>query len=174
MTYNPNIPVGLCEILENKEARVKRQRVWLDKYSLPLISFTINMPGRKKISSMSNTIFEQGISAITEICSSNSWPVLTRQIIHENTGQEAIFIVEPETVTQLKQAMMRIEHTHKLGRLMDLDVINIDGQIVSRNGLGIKKRQCLVCDEEAVICIRSRAHTVDDLLTKVEEMITHA
>ncbi|CSA56393.1 CitX protein [Vibrio cholerae] len=67
---------------------------------------------------------------------------------------------------------MKIEREHPLGRLMDLDVIDVDGHIISRQGAQLPRRRCLLCERDAVICARSRRHSVEALLAKIEEM-TH-
>lgn len=44
--------VSLAEILDAREAQVKRQRELLARYELPLVSFTLNIAGPVKNSAL--------------------------------------------------------------------------------------------------------------------------
>ena len=44
-------------------------------------------------------------------------------------------------------------------------------EALSRTEIGIKRRKCLVCDGDAKICGRSRAHTIYELQEKVYSII---
>ena len=54
--------------------------------------------------------------------------------------------------------MIELEDHHPLGRLWDLDVLAPEQGQLSRQDLGFPARQCLVCDEPAHACARSRRH----------------
>lgn len=165
--------VSLFDVLANKEARVKRQQGWLKSHSLPLASFSINMPGPVKMNEAAMHIFNEGIDAVIYACNGHGWRIVTRQIIHEKTGPEALFVIEAPSASMLKLAMMQIESSHPLGRLMDLDVLGADGKIVSRQGCQIARRKCLICEEDAVVCARSRRHDLPTLLNKINEMTNY-
>ncbi|MEH6533130.1 MAG: citrate lyase holo-[acyl-carrier protein] synthase [Photobacterium frigidiphilum] len=165
--------VNLLDILTNKEARVSRQQEWLKSHSLPLISFSINMPGPVKMNEASKTSFNQGVDAIGEACRENGWSIITRQILQQKTGPEAIFVVDVPSALDLKRSMIRIEHNHPLGRLMDLDVISKDGKTISRKGQMLDSRKCLLCEENAMVCSRSRRHSLPSLLNKIYEMTSN-
>ncbi len=165
--------VNLFDILTNKEARVSRQQEWLQSHSLPLISFSINMPGPIKMNESSKTIFNQGVDAIGEACRENGWSIITRQILQQKTGPEAIFVVDVPFALDLKRSMIKIEHNHPLGRLMDLDVIGNDGKTISRKGQMLDSRKCLLCEENAMVCSRSRRHPLPSLLNKIYEMTSN-
>jgi holo-ACP synthase / triphosphoribosyl-dephospho-CoA synthase len=53
-----------------------------------------------------------------------------------------------------------IEENHPLGRLMDIDVINVRHQI-SRRDLNLSPRRCFLCDEEAHVCVRAQTHAIE-------------
>jgi holo-ACP synthase/triphosphoribosyl-dephospho-CoA synthase len=64
---------------------------------------------------------------------------------------------------ELKQLAMDLEDTDPIGRLFDMDVLDTDGKKLSREELGKARRKCLLCDRDAAICARSRAHGLDAL-----------
>ena len=70
-----------------------------------------------------------------------------------------------------------MEEGSDLGRLFDLDVLIPDEtfpQSISRSRLGAAPRRCLLCEEDAKACARSRAHTMDQLLEKINEILSNA
>ena len=86
------------------------------------------------------------------------------------TGYEA-YLVTPLSNEEAKRETCRIEDTHPLGRLFDLDVIDADGVPVSRELIGKAPRKCLVCDSDARYCMRNRTHSLDELSARIDEMI---
>ncbi|EDU3769347.1 citrate lyase holo-[acyl-carrier protein] synthase [Salmonella enterica] len=86
------------------------------------------------------------------------------------TGAEAIYSVNMN-VAALKRLCVRLEEIHPLGRLWDLDVIGVDGHPASRTETGLSPRCCLLCDEQAHVCARSRTHDVKQLLSTIHRSI---
>jgi holo-ACP synthase len=173
MSMALNTPVDLFELLARKESRAKNQLKWLQHYGVTLISFTINMPGAVKLNDNSCRIFSAGVDSLIELCKEQHWSIVARQILHENTGPEGIFAIDGPSASILKKAVMDIENHHPLGRLMDLDVINLEGKVVSRKAHGIGPRHCILCDDIAANCARSQRHELDMVLHKIEEMVHH-
>lgn len=71
----------------------------------------------------------------------------------------------------LKKITVSIEEKNELGRLFDFDVLNTKGENISRIQIGLQERKCLLCNENAKGCGRSRKHSIDDLLNKVNQII---
>ncbi|MCX8711216.1 citrate lyase holo-[acyl-carrier protein] synthase [Gilliamella sp. B3464] len=170
LKFDDGTPVNLEQMLLAKEQRVEHQRNAIKCYPFPLISLSLVIPGPIKKSTGTKVLFKEAITAIHHLLAKN-----TLQIIHEEqfcalTGYEAIISVECSS-DQLKQLCIEIENNHPLGRLWDIDVIDAKTeQSVSRTQLGHQSRQCLVCQDMAKVCGRSRKHTVDDMLAAIEKM----
>ncbi|NAW70774.1 citrate lyase holo-[acyl-carrier protein] synthase [Vibrio sp. V27_P1S3P104] len=165
--------VSLDQVLANKEARVQRQAEWLKRYSLPLVSFSVNMPGPLKMTDCTKLIFDQGVQAIQEACIKKGWRIEGRQLLFQLTGPEAIFSVRVSEAIALKRVMIAIENQHRLGRVMDIDIIDVNGKVISRKGQGMARRTCYICDNDAVVCARSRRHDVQTLVSYIEAMVCH-
>lgn len=163
------VEVTLAQVLNNKELRLKRQQEWLNRHSSPLVSFSINMPGPVKQNAAAIHIFNKGVQEIVRMCIENNWTIIDETLINQITGPEAIFAISCDAI-KLKRALVDIEQMHKLGRLMDLDVIDLDGKSLSRQTYSLPKRRCFICDEDAVICARSRRHDLPLLLQKIKEI----
>ena len=72
---------------------------------------------------------------------------------------------------EIKAHCAALEQTHPLGRLWDLDVICPQAGHVGRLSLGRHLRRCLICDEPAHACSRSRKHPIEEVVACVEKMI---
>ena len=74
---------------------------------------------------------------------------------HEDTGDE------------LMLSICNIEDSSPVGRLYDIDIIDIDGRKLSRSHY----RKCLICEKQAQECARSRTHTVREMQNAVEKLL---
>mgnify|MGYP000850974774 CR=1 FL=1 len=161
--------ITLEQLLKARDERAEKQRELIKKYGMPLVSLTVNMPGKYKRTVVSSKIFNEGCNVLRkkleEIGSSPQYCEM-REL---NTGPEAYFVVESDEYA-LKEFVLQLENRHPLGRLLDFDVIGINGYIISREELGYPKRKCLLCDEDAHVCVRSRAHPLELLQDKIQSI----
>ena len=72
-------------------------------------------------------------------------------------------------VRYLKARMMELEDSEPIGRLVDLDVFGSEPVSLSRSDNS--RRKCLLCDDLAVNCARSRRHSYEDLMKRIEEIV---
>lgn len=163
--------VSLQQLLDCKEQRAFRQREWISIHSLPLISLSINMVGNIKKNGLSSRAFHAGYKAIIDDCLSVDLPIVAVEKTVSATGYEALLAVNSSSYSDLKYAMVNIEDTHPLGRLLDIDVIDLNGKPISRDTLNLPRRRCFVCQQEAKICARNRSHSLHELLNKMTEII---
>ena len=159
----------LQEILAAREWRVNKQRELLNTFQKPLLCFTMNIPGPEKWNQEISIGFTVGNLLLREEL---------RNIIHYerhcNTAGCTAFYVVDMPVQMLKQCAVQIENTVSIGRLFDMDVLEISGEKLSRNDLGYKPRKCYICQEDARVCARSRAHGLDVLQAKTKELLKEA
>ena len=62
----PEIEITLEQLLESRDKRAEFQAILLRGYGTPLVSFTVNMPGKVKKNHRSETVFLAGVEAIRE------------------------------------------------------------------------------------------------------------
>lgn len=140
--------VCLSEMLEAREARFRRQTALL-KLGMPLVSFSMNLAGPEKRSALSDFAFRQGLAQLQAQCG----PAQGSSVLWQKTGAEAL-LAYPIPAQRLKAICMALEEAQPVGRLFDLDVLEVSGQKCSRS----QPRACLVCGGPAALCARSRAH----------------
>ncbi|EOY5738306.1 MULTISPECIES: citrate lyase holo-[acyl-carrier protein] synthase [Enterobacter] len=162
--------VSLEELLAAKERRAARQTDWLTHYQQPVISLTLVTPGEIKDSLRYRNTMGVALQMCDQLLWENRWQVLDRQVLWLPTGPEAIWCVA-HPAAEIKAHCTDLEQTHPLGRLWDLDVICPAQGHVGRQSLGAHLRRCLLCDEPAHACSRSRKHPVEQVVARVEKMI---
>ena len=162
-----SIEVGIDEILNCREKRVVIQNEMIRKYRKPIISFTMNIPGPIKTNNEIKKAFDIGKNLILENLKKNNIEILEKKELNENTGNE-LFISVNSLAEKIKNITVIIEESCELGRLFDIDVIDINFEKLSRKSF----RKCLICEEQAQECGRSRKHSIEELQNKVEEILS--
>lgn len=150
----------LQEILDAREARVRTQQALLQQYKKPLICFTMNIPGPEKFNRDVSIGFAVGNWLLRDALTGVQ--ILHKEQHRNTTGCESYYVVDLPA-KKLKQLTIDIEDTDPIGRLFDMDVIDADGTKLTREALGYVRRKCLICDQDAVVCARSRAHDLETL-----------
>ncbi len=158
--------IELESLLESRDQRWAFQQQLLKRYRLPLVSFMINMPGPVKRSPLSEKLHALGCSELQKVLGSD---IIWSTVKLLDTGCEGYFIVDLEAAP-LKGLTCNLEDNHPLGRLWDFDIHTQLGQI-SRAQLDIAPRTCLICNNIASACARSRAHSVQELLSHIQNMV---
>lgn len=157
-------------ILNSKEERGEHQMELIDKYNLPLISFTLNIPGLFKNSNIYSEIHKIGIEMIR---SEFGEKIKFEEIRELESGNEYYAVVDLPAM-EIKKLTYTIEESNPIGRIFDMDIIDLDYGGVSRTELGMDRRKCLVCDNYAHECARSRAHSLKEVSTAMKSVITEA
>jgi len=143
-------------ILEAREKRFNLQRELVNKYQLPLVVLRINYPGNK------NNFIVKTIYNLIDL----NLVYVYKTEIEDAEGIVLIGIVDKDAV-ELKKEMISIEEQHPLGRLLDIDVYDNFFKQISRSDLGFENRKCLLCDDVAHYCIRSKKHTLKEVQNEI-------
>lgn len=168
----------LMDLLESRENRVKRQKQLLNDNGGVLVSFTLNIPGPVKDSPSYRAALYEGMAQMKDKLSELGGVSLNyEQVRLLKTGPEGYLCVESavggsvkELAWAVKILAVKVEEGSRLGRLFDIDVLWEEGSI-SRSTLGEGPRKCLLCDQNAKICARSRAHKMEELLAQIDEIL---
>lgn len=171
MLLNNTTPITIAQLLESREARMIRQHQLIEQYQGPLISLTITMPGEIKLNDSVLFLYHLATEHILNYCKINQIECPQHIQSIKNSGPEGFFVINwPEQ--NLKHLCIEIEHSHPLGRLWDIDVISVkDKKAISRTELGYPSRRCLICNDDAKVCARSRNHALSDVIQTIETMV---
>lgn len=167
-------PMGITleQLLKSRDERFARQLEWTRRYPEgTLVCMTVVLPGPVKRDERSLKVAEAGVQAVREALQPAG-----EELFDLETGFEGFFIVRLPLL-EAKKACCRIEDTHPLGRLMDLDVLEpVDGTVVpvGRERVGEAPRRCLLCGRPARECMRAHSHSLEELLRRIDEMLNFA
>ena len=159
---------SLLEILDAREQRMRRQKELLQLFPLPLICFTLNIPGPEKDSPLLEKGFQLGCRLLKQQL--RAWNIVHQEQRCSAAGWEAFFCIDGPA-KRIKQAAVYLEEQTAGGRVFDIDVLTPNGQKLDRSSFGQPRRKCLLCDNDASICGRSRTHSVDALYQKTVSLL---
>ena len=155
------------DILEARERRYNLILDIINIYTKPVICGKINYPGNNK-----NTIEAQKSFEILKklLLSNFDKDSLYNKNISGADGS-AILIATKLDVVEAKQLAIDLENKHPLGRIFDIDIYDLDGTSIGREKMNIHSRGCLICSEDARICMRSGKHTLEEVIDSVNSLI---
>ena len=158
----PIVNVTLEDILRARDTRADTQQRLLRTHRLPLVAFTMNIAGPEKSSPLIELAFDAGLEVL---CLALGQPVAA-EIIRPATGCEALLVYD-RPAAELKATCLTLETAAPIGRLYDLDVLDVDGGKLSRP----VQRTCLFCGGPVTVCSRSRAHGLDAIVGRTNEIL---
>ncbi len=160
--------VSLEEVLLSREARQERQRAWISRYEMAIVSLTIVVPGEFKDTRLSRQAFNMAWQALDALSLEKGWRTVAKEVFCLPTGPEGLMAIDLPA-EDVKCASVELEQQSAAGRLWDIDVIGKNG-ILSRQALGLGPRRCLVCERDARICARERTHSLQALNQAMEAL----
>lgn len=162
--------VELPQMLDARDQRVRMQREQIEKYGTPLVCFTLNIAGPVKVFPLAVRTYEEGLRLLRCQCKADGLPVVGVAEKRGPTGY-ACFLSVNAPAGKVKRVLCKLEQASLLGRLFDIDVLDVDGRKVSRSDIGWPARTCLLCEKPAYLCSRSREHSVEEILKRSCEIM---
>ena len=156
--------VEVEDMLFARDRRVDIQNSMLEKggNECCLACLTLNIAGEIKRTPMTKMLFDRGISEFEQ----QGFEVVDQLFIDEFTGCEAFWLVREEAAN-VKKCLEEVEDSFPAARLFDFDVLNSEGEKLSRR----QSRRCLICDKPASECARSRAHGLDTIKAATQRLL---
>ncbi len=156
--------ITLKEILDAREERVRMQTEIQRENPYPLICFTMNIAGPIKTSPLIVRAFEYGLKELENAIEKYG---IAKQITeYKNYGPMSLLSVMADA-QDIKDICVSIEESCPLGRLFDMDVIDVDGKKLERK----KERCCIICGSAGRVCAAGRLHSVEELQSKTQDII---
>lgn len=165
-----SMEITLEQLLQSRDNRYARQCALVREYpDKTLVCLTVVLPGSVKRDARSLKVAEAAVETVLEVLHPQ-----VHELYDLETGYEGYFIIDgsPEDV---KRSCCLIEDTHPYGRLMDLDVLEAEGDSVvpmSRERVGQEPRRCLVCDRPARECMRAHTHDYGEIVQIIDKILS--
>lgn len=134
------------------------------KRGLCSLSLSLNVPGFPKSNSTTKAFFRSCLRDLKYALKANCLEINTDEAV-EDCDQAGDFFIVPCTtihlsVTEIKQICEDFEENHPLGRFVDVDMNDQQGNSVSSG----KSKMCFFCHEKpAIECRREKAHDFETL-----------
>jgi holo-ACP synthase len=161
----------MSEMLAARERRWLNRKKLVKNYGYPVISVTLNIPGWQKRNKTYHFIFNEVLNELHNCIQTNEkFSVLHQVDTIGADGPEALLVVKGESLF-LKKLAMFVEQTYPLGRLVDIDVMNEKGIVISRYDLKQRERECVICGGSTRECIISKKHSTQEVLDVMDGMI---
>ncbi|MDY0024063.1 MAG: triphosphoribosyl-dephospho-CoA synthase [Candidatus Izemoplasmatales bacterium] len=147
------------KILLGREERANIIKEYLKEYQT-VLSIKANLVGSEKNSYLSYLLINAFSFLIRELKPG-------KNIYNFNDdGPYLLLLFNNDLSKDIKRLTIAYENNHELGRFVDIDVYNCNGQISRET-----KRKCYLCDDIAYNCIVSMKHSQTELLNFMEEKI---
>lgn len=160
-----------------KDILIAREKRWIytnelvERFNLPIIVITLNIPGGDKCKKdyiyAHNAITKDFVKYLYE----NELSPIYFESRVDKDGPESFLIVNFDG-KYLKKIGIKFEQNHPLGRISDIDIKDKKG-VWSRKDLGLGERKCLVCSSPARACILSRKHSLEEILFNINQVISN-
>ncbi|MGM3160522.1 citrate lyase holo-[acyl-carrier protein] synthase [Dickeya undicola] len=170
IAIDSTVAVSLESLLAAKDRRCARQQQLLARHQSTLVSLTLVTPGPVKDSPLYRRAMVEAVTSFNDLCLARGWEALEQQVHWLDTGAEAFWVITKDALS-VKAAAIALEDQHPLGRLWDFDVFCPQEGSISRTLLAHDRRQCILCDESAHVCARSRRHALPDVIEKIESIL---
>lgn len=152
--------VTLEDMLAAREERYHRQLQLSRQWKLPMISFSMNIPGPVKDAPLIRRGFQEGCSKLEHRIPSDK--IKYKMIVQETTGCEAVYMIDMDPI-EIKKITTGIEDENRLGRMFDMDVLDTERNKLDREVVGGLSRDCIVCGAPGRGCASRRLHSVAEL-----------
>jgi len=151
--------------LLEKELKVNRIHQFIIDKQVPVVTLRLNIPGNDKKPKWSNVIFSEAEMLLYKRLNQLEfdYEILDGLLGFEYYEHLRIIAVKGSAKT-IKSQMIAYENDEAIGRLIDLDVIDIDLKGLSRSDYDLGHRKCFLCDEPAYVCARTQRHSKEALM----------
>lgn len=156
-----------AKLLAAREARQELLNSALSAGRPATLFVSLNLPGPDKAPPGASGLFRHGCEQIAETFPGSLLLAVDRDAL----GHFALRVVDADPLA-VKRLCIAIEESQPAGRLLDLDVYSAPAVQIGRARLGLPARRCLVCDQPAVDCMRTRRHGIAEVVAKTHELLS--
>ena len=156
-------------ILEDREKRYNDVLELSRKFNLPVVCGKLNYPGGNKNTVEANRAFEILLEILKE---KFRMKVVSSRALEGFDGRSILMAVDmsPEAI---KETTVELEDNGQIGRIFDIDVYIKEGESINREMINLPPRKCIICGENARICVRSKKHSLEETLNRINEIINY-
>lgn len=151
----------LNEILKHKELKQELIFKLIQKNQMPVLVVRVNIPGPEKKTPWAKQLFQAAEDEVKKTLDQKQWSFYEMDL-EMYFEYLKLFSVKADAV-DMKLAAIELEESHEIGRILDVDVYDLNGVIMTRQSFQKSPRSCYICDRPAYECVRNQTHPVEEL-----------
>lgn len=153
------------KILEDRQLRVENIYSLIEKNRRFIISVKVNVCGNDK--NLKSVVFirKYFINKILSLFS-----IANYKNYSSYDGDYALIEINETNYKKVKAELVLLEEG-VFGRYIDLDLYVSNKPSISRKDIGYPKRKCIICNDDVVVCARTKKHSVEEVLIKNDQLI---
>ena len=156
----------LARVLAAREKRWEKRLALVTSRKSCLVTITLCLPVAYRTQVAYEALFHDLCDQFQKILMTNGI-----RISHEGfmTGEDgpACFLTTDTEASQVKQVCVAAEDSMPGGRMLDIDVMDREGNPIGRSELGLPPRKCFICEEPAAVCVSRKRHSKDELARQI-------
>ena len=157
--------------LDDKIKVARLTEEYLRKAKRPIILLTARYMKYGLDMSNKKYIVDISIEQLEKTLSDKGIKITSFQTIKGTSYYMAIISTNCRYASILKKITIGIEKRHKIGFLMDLNVVDVDGISLSRKVCAIEPRKCIICGGSDSDCLKNKHHEDFEYLNNINEAI---
>ena len=161
--------IKLLKVLDAREERWIRRRMIVQKNKRCLITVTLCVPFNYRTSDEFYEIFLNLCREFWDILIYKGYKVYSEGYMRNEDGP-AFFVSTEDNAFKIKKICAETEDTITGGRMLDIDVMDSEGNPISRSDIGLPPRKCFVCNKPASVCVSRKLHSSDEISAVVEQL----
>ncbi len=161
------------EIVARHDGLQKRMAIQKElkiTHAKPVIILSLNLPALFVDKPITHSVISVAIKEVQQKLTKLGSAVIERRVCRLSNGVETFWVVDAQSAQRLKKAMIEIEQDSSLGTIYNLEVIDKQGQVISRRSSEMNKRDCPVCGRTLWFNLGNHRHTeaeYDELLERL-------
>jgi len=154
------------QVSEVRKRRVSRYEKLLDRFSLPLLSFTMTTGGQAKTNPLIQRGFQLGKALLRGQFARAKADIVFSEEADDPDTCEVLYVVNLSPAT-LKEIIRDIEDHAELGYLYHVDIYMPNGDKLDNSSF----RRCLICGRPARKCAQSKTHTEIEIRSHIHALL---
>lgn len=143
--------------------KIQQQKRLVSKYRLPLVIISTLTPKSMAQSTLDKQLFDITYNATIDVLKKYKCRIIDQEHVNGKIGKESTLVIQGMSASELKHEMITIENNHSIGRIMNLDIIDNNGNTISRSTGQLEPRQCFICQRAALYCATHHRHSDQEI-----------
>lgn len=159
----------LIKMLKAREQRWEMRKTLAEKLRCCIVTITLCVPLAFRVDEEYWELFQRLYMAFYEMLIVNGHHVNFEGCMRSDDGP-AIFISTDSEAKTVKRICVEAEETIPGGRILDIDVMDREGNPIGRSDIDLPPRKCFLCENPAALCVSRKLHPSEEISAWVKQL----